>query len=248
MHLCHFPFFDFLDMTDLLTYPQADPDFNVALATSLVLIGFDGAELQMLIARAARPPFEGAMFLPSRYLNSSDELMLSARRMFEQLFGYDDPEVIEQLQAFGKVFRHPQGRVVNIAFYALVRKEDFQAERWTQHGMQWVPLAQVAFDHNDIVQYAKERLKRRVKRRPVGFNLLPDPFTLGQLQTLYESALGKSFDKRNFRKKLFKTTLLIDLNKKASGKEHGQHKGSQLFTFNRERYDKMKMEGYDFLF
>ena len=74
--------------------------------------------------------------------------------------------------------------------------------------MQWVPFDQVpdlAFDHNEIVQYAKERLKRRVKRRPVGFRLLPDEFTLGQLQNLYETAKGKTFDKRNFRKKLFKT-------------------------------------------
>lgn len=238
-------------MSEMLKYPQADPDFNVALSTSLVLIGFDGAELQMLLAKASRPPFEGALFLPSRYLGAGDELMLSARRMFEQMFGYDDPEVIEQLQAFGKVFRHPQGRVVNIAFYALVRKDDFKAERWAHHGMQWVPFGQVpdlAFDHNEIVQYAKERLKRRVKRRPVGFNLLPQEFTLGQLQTLYESALGKTFDKRNFRKKLFKTTLLVDLNKKATGLEHGQHKGSQLFSFNREKYDKMKLNGYDFLF
>ncbi len=235
----------------MLTYPQAEPDFNVALASSLVLIGFDGADLQILVAKASRPPFEGALFLPSRYLNAGDELMLSARRMFEQLFGYDDPEVIEQLQAFGKVFRHPHGRVVNIAFYALVRKDDFQAERWASHGMEWKSYLQVpdlAFDHNEIVKYAKERLKRRVKRRPVGFNLLPDEFTLGQLQSLYETALGKTFDKRNFRKKLFKTTLLIDLEKKATGKESGQHKGSQLFSFNRERYDKMKLEGYDFLF
>ena len=78
--------------------------------------------------------------------------------------------------------------------------------------------------------------------------MLPDEFTLGQLQTLYETALGKKFDKRNFRKKLFKTTLLIDLDKKADGKAEGQHKGSQLFTFNKEKYQKMKIQGYDFLF
>ena len=163
----------------------------------------------------------------------------------------DDPTMIEQLQAFGKVFRHPGGRVINIAHYALVRKEDFMASNWDQHDMQWVPFRQVpdlAFDRNEIVEYAKERLKRRVKRRPVGFRLLPDEFTLGQLQNLYETALGKTFDKRNFRKKLFKTTLLIDLEKKADGKAPGQHKGSQLFSFNKDKYQKMKIQGYDFLF
>ena len=171
--------------------------------------------------------------------------------MFEQLFGYDDPSMIEQLQAFGKVFRHPGGRVVNIAHYALVSKDDFQASQWDEHDMQWVPYSKIpdlAFDHNEIVQYAKERLKRRVKRRPVGFRLLPEEFTLGQLQTLYETTLVKTFDKRNFRKKLFKTTLLIDLEKNADGKGSGQHKGSQLFSFNKDKYEKMKLEGYDFLF
>jgi len=171
----------------MLQYPQAEPDFSVALSTSLVLFGFDGTDLQILLARSTREPHSGALFLPSRYLNTGDELMLSARKMFEQLFGYDDPTMIEQLQAFGKVFRHPGGRVINIAHYALVRKEDFMASNWDQHDMQWVPFRQVpdlAFDHNEIVEYAKERLKRRVKRRPVGFRLLPDEFTLGQLQNL----------------------------------------------------------------
>ena len=235
----------------MLQFPQEEPDFQVALSTSLVLIGFDGVDLQVLLARSKRAPFEGALFLPSRYLNFDDELMLSARRMFEQLFGYDDPSMIEQLQAFGKVFRHPGGRVVNIAHYALVSKDDFQASQWDEHDMQWVPYSKIpdlAFDHNEIVQYAKERLKRRVKRRPVGFRLLPEEFTLGQLQTLYETTLGKTFDKRNFRKKLFKTTLLIDLEKNADGKGSGQHKGSQLFSFNKDKYEKMKLECYDFLF
>jgi len=189
--------------------------------------------------------------LPSRYLEAQDELMLSARSMFHGLFGYDEPEIIEQLKAFGGVFRHPLGRVVNVAFYALVRKEDFLAEKWEQYGMQWSPIDRVpdlAFDHNEIVAYAKERLKRRVKRRPVGFHLLPEEFTLGQLQSLYEQALGKTFDKRNFRKKLFKSPLLSDLERKATGREVGQHKGSSLFTFNKERYQRMKSEGYDFLF
>lgn len=235
----------------MLAYPQEEPDFGVALSTSLVLFGFDGSNLQILLARSNRPPYKGALFLPSRYLNKEDELMLSARKMFEQLFGYEDPTMIEQLQAFGKVFRHPGGRVINISHYALVRKEDFLAENWDKHDMQWVAFDQVpdlAFDHNEIVQYAKERLKRRVKRRPVGFRLLPDEFTLGQLQNLYETALGKTFDKRNFRKKLFKSKLLIDLEKKSDGSGYGQHKGSLLFSFNAEAYSLMKLKGYDFVF
>ena len=77
---------------------------------------------------------------------------------------------------------------------------------------------------------------------------MPEEFTLGQLQSLYEQALGKTFDKRNFRKKLFKSPLLVDLERKANGREVGQHKGSGLFSFDRDRYQRMKSEGYDFLF
>ena len=148
--------------------------------------------------------------MPSRYLQANEELLLSAKKMFNDLFGYDNPSTVEQLRAFGQVFRHPGGRVVNIAHYALVHTNDFQTEKWEQHGMHWVPVSEVpdlAFDHNDIVSYARERLKRRVRRRPVGFDLLPKEFTLGQLQNLYEMAMAKTFDKRNFRKKLFKSKL-----------------------------------------
>ena len=187
---------------------------------------------------------------PSRYLEATDELMLSARSMFHGLFGYDDPEIIEQLKAFGGVFRHPMGRVVNVAFYALVRKEDFLAEKWESHGMQWVPIDRVpdlAFDHNDVVTYARERLKRRVKRRPVGFHLLPSEFTLGQLKASTnkpsERRLTSGISARNCSR-----APPLNPEKKATGGEKGQHKGSRLYTFDRERYQRMKSEEYDFLF
>jgi 8-oxo-dGTP diphosphatase len=238
-------------MGEMLQFPQEEPDFSVALSTSLVVFGFDGADLKILLARSTRPPFQGALFLPSRYLKVNEELLLSAKKMFSDLFGYDNPSTVEQLRAFGQVFRHPGGRVVNIAHYALVHTDDFRAEEWEQHGMHWVSVSEVpdlAFDHNEIVNYARERLKRRVRRRPVGFDLLPKEFTLGQLQNLYEKAMDKTFDKRNFRKKLFKSKLLIDLEKKSDGSGYGQHKGSLLFSFDVEAYSLMKLKGYDFVF
>lgn len=241
----------FCSMSEMLQFPQEDPDYNVALSVSMVVFGFDGVELKILLARSTRPPFQGALFLPSRYIKANEELLLSAKKMFLDLFGYDNPSTVEQLRAFGQVFRHPGGRVVNIAHYALVHTDDFRAEQWEQHGMHWVSVTEVpdlAFDHNEIVKYARERLKRRVRRRPVGFDLLPKEFTLGQLQNLYEKAMDKTFDKRNFRKKLFKSKLLVDLNKKSDGSGYGQHKGSLMFSFNAEAYSMMKLKGYDFVF
>ena len=148
----------FCNMGEMLQFPQEEPHFEVALSTSLVVFGFDGVELKILLARSTRPPFQGALFLPSRYLKANEELLLSAKKMFNDLFGYDNPSTVEQLRAFGQVFRHPGGRVVNIAHYALVPTDDFQTEKWEQHGMHWVPVSEVpdlAFDHNEIVSYAR---------------------------------------------------------------------------------------------
>ena len=238
-------------MDSSLTYPQLNADFNVALATSLVLIGFDGMSLQILLAHASRPPYEGGLFLPSRYLPSNEDSLTAARTMFHEMFGIEDPEVIEQLRAFDSLHRHPDGRIVNIAHYALVNMDAFQQEGWEEHELKWFPLKRVpklVFDHNEIVSYALERLKRRVKRRPVGFNLLPEEFTLSQLQKVYEEALGKTFDRRNFRKKLSNADVIVKLDKEADGQAKGQRAGANLWSFNAERYQQQKLKGYDFLF
>lgn len=238
-------------MDSALQYPQNAPDYRCAIAISLVLIGFDGKNLQVLLARAKRPPVEGELMLPSRYVTSDDDVMEAALRMFQQMFGDHGPEVLEQLQAFAGVSRHPGGRVINVAHYALVRKDLFNLHKFTQHDLKWYPLRDVpelSFDHDAIVAYAKERLKRRIKRRPVGFNLLPEPFTLNQIQRLYEEALGKQFDRRNFRKKLAKTNVLVETDLEADGTVFGQRKGARLYRFNQDQYKVMMKKGYDFLF
>ena len=238
-------------MTKEESYPQNEPEFNTALSLSLVIFGFNGIELQVLTVPSSFSPFKGALILPSRYLRAKDELLLSARKLFEGLVGEQNEITIEQLRAFGGVYRHPTGRVINVPHYALVKKVDFNHGKWSELGLKWHSAKMVpdlAYDHNEIVDYALERIKRRVKRRPVGFHLLGEEFTLGQLQNLYESALGKKFDRRNFRKKLFNTTLIIDLESESDGRENGQKKGSKLYKFNSEAYNKMKIQGYDFLF
>jgi len=222
----------------------------VALSLCLVLFGFDGKNINVLIAKSNNPDFKGQHFLPSRNLNAPEDFKTVSFEMFEILFGYT-PALIEQLKAFGDVKRSARGRVVNIPHFILVKTSDFLAEEWEQHGMHWCPINKVpklAFDHNDMIEFARERLERRVKRRPVGFKMLPPEFTIGQLIRLYEIAIRKKIDKRNFRKKLFKTDLLKDLDKKADGKSFGQQKGSQLFSFNILEYREMKKGGYPFQF
>jgi len=234
----------------MLLFPDSEVEFNVALSLSLVLFGFDGKNIEVLIAKSNNPDFKGQLFLPSRNLQAQEDFKTVSFEMFEILFGYT-PALIEQLKAFGDVTRSKQGRVVNIPHFILVKTTDFLAEEWEQHGMYWCSInkvPQLGFDHNEIIEFARERLMRRVKRRPVGFKMLPSEFTIGQLIRLYEIAIRKKIDKRNFRKKLFKTDLLQHLNKKSDGKRFGQQKGSQLYSFNILEYREMKKGGYPFQF
>ena len=238
-------------MSKMLFFPQSVPDFHVALSLSLVIFGFDGVNLDVLLAKSKNPLHEGKLFLPSRNLAAEDDLFETALEMFQNLFGHKTPNLIEQLKAFGAVKRSSEGRVVNIAHNALVKSSDFKAEKWEQHGMHWCPVEKIPelnFDHNEIVQFARDRLSRRVRRRPLGFYMLPNEFTLGQLKRLYEKALSIQIDKRNFRKKLFKTNLLEDLGKKADGRGYGQHKGSLLYKFNMKAYKDLDLKGYHFQF
>jgi 8-oxo-dGTP diphosphatase len=221
--------------------------FNVALATSLVIFGFDFDRLHVLLKYNDEEPFKGAYILPSRYIRPDQSVDLTVKHLLNESIGHDDA-YIEQLNANGKVFRNPLGRVVNIGHYGLIRFDHKDENKFAKNGLKWFPYDEVpdlAFDHNQIVDYAKERLKRRVKRRPVGFNLLPDEFTIAQLQALYQEALNKSFDKRNFRKKIFNSMLLVDVNKTI---ETSNGKLSKLYRFDEDKYAKMSSAGYDFLF
>ena len=224
--------------------------FNVAISTSMVIFAFDGEKLRILIQKRAEEPFKGAWQLPIRYVLPNESLELNSKILLEETIPMTNTidSYSEQLNAFGKVYRNPLGRVINVGFYCIVKMTEEDRLLAEQKGMKWAAYSEIpdlAFDHNEIIDYAKERLKRRFKRRPVGFSLLPKEFTLTQLQILYENALNKKFDKRNFRKKVFNSALLIDLDKTI---ETSYGKVSKLYKFDEDKYEKMSLKGYDFLF
>ena len=229
------------------TMQEFNPDyFKVALSTSVVVFGFDGNQLLTLIGSKPHEPYLNAPTLPTSWVLPEEDVEEVARREMINALG-EHEYYLEQLTAFAKLYRKPEGRVVNIAHYCLVHHE--LALKKPSEGYNWVPLAeipQMVYDHNDIYTYAKERLKRRVKRRPIGFRLLPKEFTFNEIHTLYEQALSKELDKRNFRKKFLKSELLILLDKTVT--TEGSKKPSGLYTFNEKRYEKMTLKGYDFVF
>ena len=227
---------------------DAEKYFRVALASSVVLFGFDGNQLLIYIHNQKHEPHKGFSILPGVYVLPDRSNEQEVRKLIYKNLGIEDL-YLEQLKAFFHVYRNPYGRVVNIAFYALIRLNDEIKKRTEELNGMWIPYGEIpdlAFDHNEIIEYAKERLKRRFKRRPVGFNLLPSEFTLTELQALYESALGKEMDKRNFRKKIFKSELIVETGNQTDPEQ--TRKAAKLYRFDEDKYQKMTLKGYDFLF
>jgi len=141
--------------------------------------------------------------------------------------------------------RNPEQRIVSIGFFALVATQEITLE-WKGRNVKWVPLTEVgelAFDHNQILSEALKALQTKIKREPIGFELLPEKFTLTQLQKVYEVILGTELDKRNFRKKIGRMKYLIPTEEKQSGVAH---KPARLYVFSREIYEQTKKEQFDF--
>jgi 8-oxo-dGTP diphosphatase len=224
-------------------------DFKVALVSSVVLYGFDGEHLKLLIATKTNEPFVGASVLPTVVIKTNEDPLLRARDLMRQITGFDDWP-IERLNAFADPYRNPNGRVVNLAYYGTLRLSEDLEQNLGESEYRWVEadhIPALAYDHNEIVNYSKERLKRRVKRRPIGFSLLPREFTLNQIQSLYESALSRNLDKRNFRRKLLKSELLIDTGKTMRSSARAK-RPSALFRFIEKKYRNLSLSGYDFVY
>jgi len=206
--------------------------FDVALGTSLVVIAFDGEKLVTLVGKKSEEPYKGAPMLPSNWVSASESVEDVAKRLAVKILGMDKV-YLEQLNAFAKVYRNPMGRVVNIAHYALVNWD--LVKNVKVEGYEWLNLndaPEMIFDHNEILEMAYERLKRRVKHRIHG---------------LYEECLGKTLDKRNFRKKFMRSQLLVEVGESIF-EAPGNKKPSRLFEFDQKEYDKLTLKGYDFKF
>jgi 8-oxo-dGTP diphosphatase len=221
--------------------------FQVALSSSLVVFGFNGKQLLIVTEKRKKSPFKGAPMLPSKMVLPEESLESATNSLLKSIFGETTENHTEQLKAFANPYRNSDGRVVNIAQYAVLRYAATQLKMNSNY--QWCDLEDLpslVFDHDEILTFAKERLKRRVKRRPIGFHFLPKEFTFKEIHTLYELALRKKLDKRNFRKKLFSSDLLVDTNKSVTVEEN--NKPSNLYMFNTKEYEKLTLKGYDFSF
>ena len=215
------------------TYEYARP----ALTVDAVVFGLDAGELKILLIQRA---------LPGGFIQEGEPLDEAVARELEEEAGLRQV-FLEQLYTFGAVARDPRERVVSVAYYALVKLADHSTRAATDAAdARWFPAAApppLAFDHADILSMALDRLRGKLRYQPIGFELLPEKFTLTQLQQLYETVLGTPLDKRNFRKKVLGFELLIPLEET---QREGRHRPAQLFRFDPARYQHLLKQGFHF--
>ena len=217
-----------------------------ALTVDCVVFGFDEGDLKVLLIRRDADPFRGKWALPGGFVKMDESLEEAARRELREETGIERL-YLEQLFTFGDVDRDPRGRVVTVAYYALVKLADYRVRATTDaSSAAWFSLADVsrlAFDHNRILDTALVRLKGKVRYQPIGFELLPVKFALSELQHLYEVILEAPLDKRNFRKKILGTGLLIELEEI---QQDVAHRAARLYKFDDRKYRQLIRGGFNF--
>lgn len=206
------------------------------VSVDCIVFGFDNNHLKLLIGRRQMDPGRGEWSLYGGFVRVNESLEDAANRVLHDLTGMRKI-YMKQVGAFGAVDRDPGERVISVAYCALINVRDYNDKLREQYGLQWVDidsLPRLYSDHNQMVKKAVMLLRHRIKTEPLSFNLLPDLFTLTQLQHVYEAILGGDIDKRNFRKRIkqidfIEKTELID---KVTSK-----RGAALYRFNRKMYD-----------
>lgn len=224
------------------TYEYARP----ALTVDAVVFGLDAGELKILLIQRGLAPFKSRWALPGGFVQAGETLDEAVARELEEEAGLRQV-FLEQLYTFGEVDRDPRERVISVAYYALVKLADHTTRAATDAAdARWFPAAAaptLAFDHVAILAMALDRLRGKLRYQPIGFELLPDKFTLTQLQQLYETVLGTPLDKRNFRKKVLGFDLLLPLEETL---REGRHRPAQLFRFDSLRYQQLLKQGFHF--
>ncbi len=219
---------------------------RLSVTVDCVVFGLDDAELKILLIQRGAVPFKGEWALPGGFVQPDESVAAAAMRELREETGVEKI-FLEQLYTFGAVDRDPRGRVITIAYYALINLNEHQLQATTDaRQARWFPLGEIpalAFDHNAILAMALTRLKGKVRYEPIGFELLPKKFTLSQLQRLYETILEYPLDKRNFRKKILSMGLLIELDETEQGVAH---RAARLYQFDEQKYRQLKAQGLNF--
>jgi ADP-ribose pyrophosphatase YjhB (NUDIX family) len=217
----------------MTTYYLSHPRFYVAI--DCVIFGFSEGGLNLLLLKRNFEPARGNWSLPGGFVQNEESADDAAKRVLAELTGLTDI-YMEQVGAFGQVHRDPGERVVSVAYCALLSMDEYDTEAVRQQGARWINLGQLPpliFDHRQMVERARDLIKRKASSEPIGFNLLPKQFTLTQLQNLYEAIYGETLDKRNFRKRIYEMNYI----EKTGEVDHTRsRRGAALYRFDENAY------------
>lgn len=215
------------------SFYNQNPKFYVAVDN--VIFGFADGKLQVLLQQRDFEPFSGELSVQGGFVQENEDVDTAAERVLFERTGVHDV-YITQVGTFGRLDRDPGARVVSVAYYCLLDKARCDDEKVKKYHGVWVDvdsLPELHFDHTEIVRTALFHLRMFIGRKPIGFYLLPENFTLSQLQMLHEAILGVTLDKRNFRKRVADMTFiektgLVD-------KIHSK-RGAALYRYNAEEF------------
>lgn len=235
------------------------------ISIDCVVFGYDSESLSVLLVnRTLTDPDKSIYYsdytLTGNHVYENEPIEVAANRILFDLTGLKDI-YLEQFKTFAhpnrllkphdqkwlkSIGRDPKLRIISIGFFALLETQKIILE-WKGREVKWVPIKEVGdlgFDHNEILNEALIAMRYKMKHEPIAFELLPEKFTLTQLQSLYEKIFDTHFDKRNFRKKVNRMKYVIQLNEKQTGVSH---KPARLYSFSKEVYEKTKKEMFDFI-
>lgn len=223
-------------------YPNSS---RILVALDIIIFGFDGESLKLLLIKRNFEPEVGKWSLMGGFLNEDENLSDAAERILYTLTGLHN-NYLEQLHTFGDVRRDPVERTLSVVYYSLVTISDQDVSAIEAHHASWIEMKDrpnLIFDHDQMVEVARQRLRYKAALHPIGFELLPGKFTLPQLQKLYEAIYDVQLDRRNFSRKIMSTGLLVATGEKDSD---SVTKKAQLFSLDAEKYQKYLTGSYSF--
>jgi ADP-ribose pyrophosphatase YjhB (NUDIX family) len=217
------------------------------VAVDCIIFGYDllEKEIKLLLFKRLIEPAKGKWSLEGGFVEENESLDDAASRILRKITGLDSV-YLKQSYSYGEIDRDPGGRVISVAYFALIALRDINKDLALENGVHWRSISKLPdliFDHPKMVNRALIDLQNQVKVKPIGFELLPEKFTLVQLQDLYEAIYQRSVDKRNFRKKILSMGILEKLDEK---EKETSKKGAYYFKFNKENYEKLKNDGFYF--
>ena len=208
--------------------------FNIAVSVDCVIFGYENKELKVLLIKSDLEEFKGMWSLLGDLVRPDENIESAPYRVLRQRTGLDDV-YLDQVYTFGDLGRHPSGRVITTAYYSLINIKHHKL-KLTHNELHWHKLNDVkklAFDHKKILDTSLDRLREQIMDHPIIFNLLPEKFSLRELQCLYEAVLDQKLDRRNFRKRFFQMDWLVDANEL---EQDVPHRPGKLYMFNSKKF------------